>query len=571
MMSSSSPSRPNDRQTLPIAGRLLLLGVLATSLTACTFESSALIECRSNGCPSGKVCNSFGFCQDPEEVKDTAADLPVQTEDVEPELDPCGSICASGELCCELGLGGFACRGVLDDPENCGDCGVTCASSNCLLGVCVCDLGMQDCNDNPVDGCEADVATDVEHCGNCGNACPERMHCDVGACLCGEEGCRLGESCCEDGASTTCVDLKANRAHCGDCNQPCGQGEICVEGECKCGEGAPCATPEICCNDACVLDTDPSCDCGGAGPCDPTQLCCSGVCTSVDSDAAHCGQCGRACEVAVSQQTCDGGSCVCSSPDEAACSTGCFDLQTNALHCGTCDTVCGQTELCCGGQCGTIGLGASCPGTSCADILAAGQTASGIYWISNGGDSYQVACDMVTDGGGWTLLMKADGSGEFNYDSAHWRTADVLNESDFDLTAGNAKYPSFNTLPLNEVKADFPELPHVMRESLSGQRTALAVFDDEVSLGDLWANWTEAWPKEGGFKRYGFANDPSGCSSRVRWGWVWNNEGCCCITSDAVSGIGTNRGPDIGGWASCCTDPGGREGDYPAFVLMWGR
>ncbi|PJB48474.1 MAG: hypothetical protein CO108_02365 [Deltaproteobacteria bacterium CG_4_9_14_3_um_filter_63_12] len=227
--------------------------------------------------------------------------------------------------------------------------------------------------------------------------------------------------------------------------------------------------------------------------------------------------------------------------------------------------------MCCGGQCGGLGLGPTCPGTSCADLLAAGQSANGVYWIHTGNETYQVACDMESDGGGWTLLMKADGTGEFGYDAAHWRTADVLNESDFDKLGGNAKYASFNSLPLSEVKAEFPNLPHVMRENIANRRTALVNFDIEQELSGLWDNWTEAWPKEGGFKRYGFAIDPWGCSSRVRWGWVWNNVGCCCVTSDAVSGIGTNRGPDVGGWASCCTDPGGREGSYPTFVLMWGR
>jgi len=73
------------------------------------------------------------------------------------------------------------------DPDNCGGCGNVCelphATAGCMGGACVvdsCEMGFDDCDDDPGNGCESELATDAGNCGGCGTSCipPDRMCCD---------------------------------------------------------------------------------------------------------------------------------------------------------------------------------------------------------------------------------------------------------------------------------------------------------------------------------------------------------------------------------------------------------
>jgi hypothetical protein len=79
----------------------------------------------------------------------------------------------AGGACC-----GGQCTDTRSDPNNCGACGMVCATANanssCVGGQCkvgTCKPGWGDCNGNPIDGCETNQHSDANNCTACGKAC----------------------------------------------------------------------------------------------------------------------------------------------------------------------------------------------------------------------------------------------------------------------------------------------------------------------------------------------------------------------------------------------------------------
>src|SRR5438128_790905 len=77
------------------------------------------------------------------------------------------------------------------DAQNCGACGQLCkalpnASANCTSGNCVlgvCDPNFANCNNDPKDGCEANLNADPMNCSQCGIVCPmNNPFCNKGTC-----------------------------------------------------------------------------------------------------------------------------------------------------------------------------------------------------------------------------------------------------------------------------------------------------------------------------------------------------------------------------------------------------
>ncbi|MHB1844865.1 MAG: DUF7305 domain-containing protein [Deltaproteobacteria bacterium] len=99
---------------------------------------------------------------------------------------------ASGNYCEPGGPGGCglnssvcngACVVVRTDPQNCGGCGIHCASGEvCTSGSCLpassCPQGMTACNGSCVD-----LQSSSANCGSCGGACPAGQGCAAASCV----------------------------------------------------------------------------------------------------------------------------------------------------------------------------------------------------------------------------------------------------------------------------------------------------------------------------------------------------------------------------------------------------
>jgi len=126
------------------------------------------LGCASDGCEVNLMTdpNNCGACG-----HKCAPGQECRSDNGVPEcFDACE---ASGKTRCP-----FTCADLLSDPLNCGACGLGCPErdhqiAQCRKGVCStqCTDGFADCDGNPMNGCEVNLATDPSNCGACGVQC----------------------------------------------------------------------------------------------------------------------------------------------------------------------------------------------------------------------------------------------------------------------------------------------------------------------------------------------------------------------------------------------------------------
>lgn len=251
------------------------------------------------------------------------------------------ALCPSGRQDCnQEGADGCETK-VSSDPLNCGLCDVVCPPvrngvAGCINSSCTiarCQQGFEDCDGNPLDGCETDTRADPRNCGGCGVMCATLPNAQVG-CLdgaCVVAMCNDGyDSCDRQSPILACqTNLNTDEYNCGDCATVCppvaGLARTCVLGQCS---SKPCDTRWKDCNakatDGCETDTQ--------------------------QDGQNCGGCNVRCSPSPtpnSQYTCQQGSCVFSAcaPGYGDCNNsladGCeVNVATTAANCGACNNAC---------------------------------------------------------------------------------------------------------------------------------------------------------------------------------------------------------------------------------------
>jgi cysteine-rich repeat protein len=254
-----------------------------------------------------------------------------------------------------------------------------------------------------------------------------------------------------------------------------------------------------------------------------------------------------------------------------------------------------ETDVDCGGSCDPCGAGKACGdggdcSTSyCDNALCAlpptckvlhesnPEAPSGVYSIDpdgmGGGAPFDAYCDMVTEGGGWTLALKADGTkATFNYNSTFW-TNNLLHQPNFPaLDRNEAKLQSWNSVAFTEMLVGMEQPIGNMGElnlkylKLTIDRPSLfALFSPGAYVAtnagrNAWKALITNSSLQANCNREGFNNAP-----RTRLG-IFSNQENDCNTPDSYIGIGNlnagcNSVPEarVGNMASCTPDNGDKS------------
>jgi hypothetical protein len=146
------------------------------------------------------------------------------------------------------GSGKKLCDGVCvssDDPDKgCGRSGcqpcalpratpICAADGSCAIAACI--GSYENCDDEPENGCEIDLDTDLEHCGSC-DARPcvvDNAEPACGSGSCAIRRCNTGFRDCDRMTRNGCeIDTTTDGEHCGACNTPCATDQECADSEC---------------------------------------------------------------------------------------------------------------------------------------------------------------------------------------------------------------------------------------------------------------------------------------------------------------------------------------------------
>lgn len=338
--------------------------------------------------PPGKACPGSGDTLVCDDSDDPATGCATSTSCEPCALPHAAAKCAKGCVIAECDQGWSDCNNdpsdgceanLEKDPTHCGDCATNCyvtsgATSICKGGACAANPCTPpttgDCDGDPTNGCEVDLTSDESSCAFCGNSC--QLPHATAACSakpggnpiarCVIQSCHLGWEDCDGKPGNGCeVSVAHDPAACGGCGRSC-----------NATNGVP-----GCVNGACSLLCNPGfADCDG-------QLD-NGCETNLSTHPAHCGACQHACSSSAGSPVCVAGKCT-----KGPCTSGYADcdgnpgngcetaIESDAKNCGSCGLSCPGTAngfgVCTAASCGvgcSPGFSKCGAGTTCFDVTA---------------------------------------------------------------------------------------------------------------------------------------------------------------------------------------------------------
>jgi hypothetical protein len=270
------------------------------------------------------------------------------------------------------------------------------------------------------------------------------------------------------------------------------------------------------------------------------------------------------------KQSCDDGN---------PCTTDSCDVAKGCINAAVADgTACGSGYSCSKGVC-SVGSPSN-PAKSCVEVRDAGGK-DGVFTLDPDGAAgaeppYQVWCDNTSDGGGWTLVLKADGNKQtFLYGAAIWGTKVSLAPAALAVDLNETKLASYWTLPFKEVRVGLRTGNNTTNwAKLAYSATSLhAVLADGLykawspPLGrNAWKALVPAASLQPNCNREGFNNAiATNGPATVRIGIIANNE-ADCSTPDSRIGIGMggnycgiDANSAVGNGAGCGGDTGDKN------------